>query len=187
MRTAVIVALASASLTGCAAFSPNQVAKPTTITLDEALTDVVTAFAKAKQAGKDNNVRLGIAPCSVTITFNVTASATQVGKLVLDATIKAPAPITAGGGITGEQDVGSSAARGNIVTMILTSELCLPPNTSGANLFANIGKPPQANENAKAAGKKPIAQQGPASPTAVLPGNPNSIFEGGGDKHILLK
>ena len=174
-------------LSGCAAFSPNQVSQPTSITLDQALTDVVTAFSKAQQVGKENGVKLGIAPCNVTVTFNVTASASQGGKLVLDATIKAPAPIDAGGGFKAEQENVSTAARGNTIVMVLTSELCLPPNTSGANLFANIGKSSSSSSGSEATRSGSNNQSTGNSTVVSIPPNPNptSIFEGRNGEYIL--
>lgn len=63
----------------------------------------------------------------LTANFNVAATAGQGGKLVLDATIKTPAPVNAGLGATGEQDVSSNATRGNTVTVVLQVRCACQP------------------------------------------------------------
>ena len=140
MRRGLALVLVSAgALTGCASFTPNQVAQPGNITFGDALTDVVKAFNKAELA--ESGKKMGVYVCMVTVNFNVAASASQGGKLLLDATIKAPAPANAGLAGSAEQDFGSSASRGNTISMVLTSPMCLPPNTSGTVMAAHVGNP----------------------------------------------
>jgi hypothetical protein len=165
MRETFALILATACLNACASYSPDQVARPTDITLEQALIDVVTGFRSAQAA--EQGTRMGISVCQLTINFNVAASATKGGKLALDATIKAPAPVNAGLTASAEQDVGSTASRGNTVSLLLTSPTCLPPNTSGAVMAANVGAP--------------VAHVTKAAPKAAPPGNAGGGGVGGGN------
>jgi hypothetical protein len=170
IRGVIFTLLSLSGLTACAAYTPDQVARPGDISLEQALTDVVTGFKAAQVA--ENDPRMGISVCSVTVNFNVAASAGQGGKLLLDATIKTPAPVNAGVSGSAEQDVTSNANRGNSITMVLTSPTCLPPNTSGAVMAAHVGNPTSAVK-ATAGGPAGAGATGHAASTdAASPGGP---------------
>ncbi len=119
------------TLNACAAFSPNEVANPSTLTIKDAMGDIGAGFAAMQDALKsDKGLKLGLWPCKVTVALNVTADASQGGKLVLDTTIKPPAKVI-DASITGhaEQTNASSATRGNTVDVELYSVACLPKGT----------------------------------------------------------
>lgn len=172
------------SLMGCASYTPDQVARPTDITIDKALTQTVTAFADAQAVAKARHVNMGVALCSMTINFNVTAAANKSGNLVLDATIKTLAPVNAGVGGTAEQDVGSSASRGNTVSLVFTSELCLPPNTSGAAIAAGIAGAKPNKGGPVATGATPVATRPSGGPRLDDLGK---TFKGEDGEHVLLQ
>lgn len=118
------------SLTACAAFSPNEIADPSTLTIDEAMESIGEGFQKMKTKLDGN--KLGLWPCKVTTTLNVSANADKGGKLVLDTTIKPPADIVTAeikGNVT--QANNSSATRGNTVNIELYSAACIPKDTLG--------------------------------------------------------
>ncbi|MBB2754543.1 UNVERIFIED_ORG: hypothetical protein GGI57_005278 [Rhizobium aethiopicum] len=123
------------ALQGCAAFSPSDLAKPTSLSVEEALSDVGRGFAGMKHELRRSDLKLGLYPCKVTVNLNVTASAEQGGKLVLDAST-APTTTTttalvntvsASGHV--EQVNSSSASRGNTVVVEMYSVACTPKDT----------------------------------------------------------
>ena len=125
--------LAALAITGCAAFSPNEVAKPSTLTIANAMGDIGEGFLNMRATlDKNPNLKLGLWPCKVTATLNVTANADMGGKLVLDTSIKPPVKVV-DASITGhaEQTNNSSATRGNTVDVELYSAACLPKDTLG--------------------------------------------------------
>ena len=143
MKRFLLTLVSASGLAACTSHIPDQIAKPGDITLEEALKDVVRGFYEAQAVGKSLQGKpiLGVSACTVTVSFNVAATTSQSGKLFLDATIKTPAPVNVGLTGSAEQVAASNASRGNTVTMVLTSPACLPPNTSGALMAANVGKP----------------------------------------------
>ena len=80
----ILVVTTMAFCSGCAAFSPNEVANPSKVTIAEAMLDIGTGFANLKKGitQNDPNFKTGLYPCKVEVTFNVTASAEMGGKLV---------------------------------------------------------------------------------------------------------
>ena len=162
IRPSILSLVSVSGLAACAAYRPDQVARPGDITFQQALTDVVTGFRQAQSAGR--GTKMGVSVCTLTVNFNVAASAGQGGKLLLDATIKAPTPVNAGLTGSAEQDVTSNANRGNTITMVLTSPMCLPPNTSGAVMAAHVGNPLPVK-----AAAAPVAPAG-AAPVAPAAG-----------------
>ncbi|TAN70488.1 MAG: hypothetical protein EPN17_05055 [Methylobacter sp.] len=125
-----LLSFAISSLTACAAFSPNEIANPSKLTVDQAMESIGLGFQKMKTALDGN--KLGLWPCKVTTTLNVTANADQGGKLVLDTTIKPPADVVTAE-IKGhaEQTNNSSATRGNTINIELYSAACIPKDTLG--------------------------------------------------------
>lgn len=84
---------------------------------------------------RQSDLKLGLFPCKVTVNLNVTASAEQGGKLVLDASTapttlaqsSATRTVSASGHF--EQFNNSSATRGNSVVVEMYSIACTPKET----------------------------------------------------------
>lgn len=78
--------VSSIFLTACSGYhSVYDVAKPTDITVGEALKDVGTGLGNMKAAMNSQGLNTGLLVDEVTMTLNVSASADRTGKLVLDA------------------------------------------------------------------------------------------------------
>lgn len=143
----------SASLASCAAFSPKDVANPSTLKIDDAMSSIGKGFYRMhlELEGKDSTkpyetqtaageralpkrLKLGLWPCKVTTTLNVTANASMGGSLVLDVTVKPPAEII-DASLTGkvEQKRDSSANRANAIIIEMYSAACIPEKTLGYN------------------------------------------------------
>lgn len=121
-------------LSGCSAFSPNEVAQPSKLTISDAMADIGEGFAKLKEniTKNDPNLRVGLWPCKVGVTLNVTANAEMGGKLVLDTSLKPPVKIVdASLTAHAEQSNTSSASRGNTVSIDMYNVACIPNNTVG--------------------------------------------------------
>ncbi len=133
---AILLVLCIPLETACAAFSPKDVANPTNLTVESALRDVGAGFAAMqREVRQQPNMKLGLFPCKVTVSLNVTASADQGGKLTLDAST---APTTTQATVISntfsaaghvEQTNTSSATRGNNVVVELYSVPCIPKDT----------------------------------------------------------
>ncbi|MGA0533561.1 hypothetical protein [Hansschlegelia sp. KR7-227] len=130
--------LACGSLAGCASFTPAQVADPTGLTIERAMTDVGAGFAGMNAALRrdGHRVKTGLYPCKVVVTLNVTANAERGGGLLLDANAAAPAvktetasTATADAKLHVEQKNSSTAVRGNTVNIEMYSIPCLPTDT----------------------------------------------------------
>jgi hypothetical protein len=184
MNRYALILCCGTCLSGCASYSPDQVAKPTDITIQQALTDVIDGIADARDRADKRKILLGVAVCSVVTNFNVTAQATKGGKLVLDGTIKAPAPVNAGLGFTAEQNTNSVGSRGNTVAIVLTSEACLPAGVAGTAMAQGIygGKP--AGEPAASSAPRAPAPAAPAGPSKTVVSYPqpglHDIFRSNG-------
>ena len=113
--------------TGCC--STNNVAKPSNITLVNALRDVGTGLAEMKAAELSafatnkvlnptgtNDFITGLFPAEVDVTFNVTAGASNANQLSLDLNASAPS-VPVGGKISDTYSTSSTAARGNQITV----------------------------------------------------------------------
>lgn len=169
-------------VTSCASFSPKEVGQPTSLTVESALTDVGRGFAGMKSYLRDNNLKLGLYPCKVTVNLNVTADAAQGGQLVLDASTAPAATATstaintfsASGNFT--QTNSSSAHRGNTVVVEMYSAACTPKETLGG-----------ANPDKIAAAGKGMAQ---TVSDAVLSGSkkaaPGSVVVNPGKGAVLV-
>jgi len=132
-------------LSSCAAFSPKDVANPTNLTVENALTDVGRGFAGMKTELRKSDVKLGLFPCKVTVNLNVTASADQGGKLVVDASTAPTSTaattqintLTASGHV--EQTNTSTATRGNTVVVEMYSVACTPKDTLAGTFPDKVG------------------------------------------------
>lgn len=119
----IVMGCAPFFLAGCMA--TQDVARPSDITLENALVDTVDALAAAKARGRQKNTHMGFYGCSVTAVFNVTASATDSRKLALTASGPPVAifPVTLGGSASTEAT--ASGSRANTVTVVLGTKYCL--------------------------------------------------------------
>ncbi|OHB77412.1 MAG: hypothetical protein A2Z25_01245 [Planctomycetes bacterium RBG_16_55_9] len=110
MKMGVTVALV-AGLAGCA--SSRIVDQPSKITLEEALKSVGQGLHDMKEAQKD--VKTGLIPAEVSVTFNIAASGSDDGKLYVELS---SVPVQAGMA-EGHGELGSklSAERGNQITV----------------------------------------------------------------------
>jgi hypothetical protein len=125
-----------ALLPGCAAFSPDDLAEPGTITVADAMADVGRGF-KAMKTELDayGPLKTGLRPCKVTVNFNVSAKASMGGQLTLQAstqptqtqTTQITNTVNASGTFT--QTNTSEATRGNVVVVELYSLACTPKDT----------------------------------------------------------
>ena len=122
------LALCAALLfTGCV--STNNVAKPSNITLVNALREVGSGLAEMKAAEINtfatnkvlnpygtNDFITGLFPAEVDVTFNVTAGASKGNQLSIDLNASAPS-VPVGGKISDTYSTSSTAARGNQITI----------------------------------------------------------------------
>ncbi|MDR6100574.1 hypothetical protein QE369_000752 [Agrobacterium larrymoorei] len=123
-------------LPACAAYTPNDLAKPTSLTVEAALTDIGAGFAGMKSKLREGgDLKLGLYPCKVIANFNVTASAAQGGKLVIDAstapttTAQTTKTNTLSATVQAEQVNSSSATRGNTIAIEIYNVACIPKDT----------------------------------------------------------
>jgi len=117
-----VLGILSLSTTGCT----SQFGKPTDITLEKALTSVGVGLAGLRTAERSVPGAGGLVPQTVTITFNVGASASDSGNLAIQASVPAgPATV----GINGGENSSQSANRSNQITVTLTNILFTPSNT----------------------------------------------------------
>lgn len=124
--------LVAALLAGCAPATDRVVAQPTDINLADAMRDVVLAFREAQQVSQATGAPIGIYPCTVTVTFNITAGTGSNRSIVLDAQVTPPVRVVQGSlGLRATSDEAQTASRGNQIVVLLTSAACNPPNTLG--------------------------------------------------------
>ena len=109
--------LAGLLVAGCA--TSHVVPKPSKITLENALKSVGRGLSEMKEAQKD--LKTGLVPSEVTVTFNIVASASKSGKLYIDLSSPLVAGVTAKAG----GEIGSQLAvqRGNQITVKFTNLL----------------------------------------------------------------
>lgn len=110
--------------TGCAW---GVLVQPGKITLDEAISEVATGLNKMYDIRKDHP-KSGLLPAEVTVSFNISASATDKGKLFVEAgaTLAEVLQVTKAGA-----DISSSlvAKRGNTVTIKFSNLLYADEHT----------------------------------------------------------
>jgi hypothetical protein len=116
-----IVVAASFSMSACA--SGKIVPNPGSITLEAAMKSVGNGLKQMKEAQGD--ITTGLLPSEVTVSFNVTASATDSQKLLVTASTQA-VQLPVSGGLTGDLSSAISTARGNVVTIKFTNLLFAP-------------------------------------------------------------
>lgn len=143
----------SVLLTACGVLKPKDVAEPSTLTVEDAMASIGRGFYRMHQEleGINTNtninsdhknadqwknsadrVKLGLWPCKVTTTLNVTANATENRNLVLDLTVKPPVEVV-DASLTGKADKinTSMGNRANSITIELYSAACIPEKTLG--------------------------------------------------------
>lgn len=121
-------------LCSCAAFTPVDVAKPSSITLVDATREIGRSLVVLKQELDRNHMRAGLLVDEVNATLKVAANAGQGGtqKLTLDAANTALAGVGLGATVTGEQT--STGNRENTISLkfknIYTASLNAPGTAS---------------------------------------------------------
>lgn len=129
MTKAMTSFLLAGLVTGCMSIDSNRiVSQPSNIGIENALSQVGRGFGRMKQSLGDT--QLGLYPCKITINLNVTASANESGKLVLDLQASPPTnALNASASAKGEATAGAEAKRGNSMVVEMYNPLCLPPST----------------------------------------------------------
>jgi len=117
-----IVVAASLSMSACA--TGKVVPEPSNITLEAAMKSVGEGLKQMKDAQGD--IKTGLLPSEVTVTFNVTASASDSSKLVITASTPQAPQLPVSGSLTGDLSSAISAARGNVVTIKFMNLLFAP-------------------------------------------------------------
>ncbi|WP_244458729.1 hypothetical protein [Roseomonas fluvialis] len=136
-----------AAMAGCTGAADRVVPEPTDIRLEGAMVSVVRAFRAAQEVSAATGQPIGLYPCTVTVTFNITAGGTDRREIVLDANVTPPARIVQGAlGLTATTEQTQTASRGNQIAILLTSAACNPPETLGTlrpqNVAVGSGGPP---------------------------------------------
>jgi len=111
MKTLVLVLGSALLLSGCC--STTDFPKPGAITLEEAMLSVGAGLRAMERA--EEGLITGLLPSEVSVTFNVSASATDSKKLYVE--ISGGAAPKAGGKAGGETGSTATAARGNQITI----------------------------------------------------------------------
>jgi len=113
----VAILIIGFALSGCA--TRGVIPEPGKITLEEAMEEVAKGLNKMYDIGKDYP-KTGLTPAEVTVVFNVSASATDKGKLYIEAgaTTLDVLQITKAGAEMGSE---IQASRGNQVTVKFTN------------------------------------------------------------------
>lgn len=121
VRTMVLTTIAAA-LTGCTSVVP----KPSAITLQEAMHSVGEGFRMMKDA--EGDLRTGLVPEEVEVTFNISASSELGGKLYVELS---PIPINSTpmhAKAGGDAAIKSTAERGNQITIKFKNILFADPS-----------------------------------------------------------
>jgi hypothetical protein len=124
------LAVIAACLGGCSA---NRIVdQPSQITLATALQETVAALHSIQSPAAYNGSEsaIGINPCTVQVTFAITAGGTDNRSLVLNLGAPTGAPITAG--LQGTIGTTETTSRGNTVTLLFTTPACNPTGTLGS-------------------------------------------------------
>lgn len=107
-----------ATLSGCASYTPADVADPNAISVKDALHGVAVGMQDFAATLNTSGLVLGLITCKVTVNFNISAQATKGGTAGIDV----------GGGaggvtakLTAQQNNSSTGARGNTVEIVMGS------------------------------------------------------------------
>ena len=125
MFVSLAILIGMITITGCA--TTTVVPEPGKITLREAMEEVATGLNRMYEI-RANSPKSGLLPSEVTVVFNISASATDNGKLFIEAGAKA-AEILKVMGAGAEVGTQVATARGNTVTVKFTNVLFAPKDT----------------------------------------------------------
>ena len=131
MNRKLLVVLVVISLACISGGCTSEFGKPTNITLEQALTSVGLGLAGMRTAERSVAGAGGLIPQSVTITFNVGASASDNGSLSIQGAAPAGAPVTASG--SASTSTTAAATRSNQITITLTNILFAPAGVLADN------------------------------------------------------
>ncbi|MGO4570161.1 hypothetical protein AB4Z52_35335 [Rhizobium sp. 2YAF20] len=135
-KAACVSASVVICMTGCAS-TPTEVAKPTDITLGEAVNQVATSLHSLQNEYKDQP-KVGLMADSATVTFVVAASSTNTRG----ATLNVAAPLTAGNLTAGLSDsLVSNGNRGNTVVIQFKNIMTADLSKGGYSYFRAAEKP----------------------------------------------
>ncbi len=111
------------SMSACCA-TGKIVPEPSNITLEAAMKSVGEGLKQMKEA--QGHIKTGLLPSEVTVTFNVTASATDNTKLAIAASTPQVPQIPVSGSVTADLSSAITANRGNAITIKFTNVLFAP-------------------------------------------------------------
>lgn len=117
-----ILMATSLSMSACA--TGKIVPDPSNITLEAAMKSVGEGLKQMRDA--EGGVKTGLLPSEVTVTFNVTASATDSKNLVIASSTTQAAQLPVSGSLTGDLSSAISVNRGNVITIKFTNLLFTP-------------------------------------------------------------
>jgi hypothetical protein len=128
-ESTAVVLVAAACLGGCS--TTKIVDQPSQITLQQALQETVAALhsVQSPQAYNGSKEAIGFNPCTLQVTFSVTAGGTDNRSLVLN--LAAPTGAAVAAGVQGSIGSTETASRGNTVTLLFTTPACNPTGTLG--------------------------------------------------------
>ena len=129
-KDAAALALIAACLSGCSV--RKIVDDPSQITLAAALQETVAALhgIQSQSAYHGSGQALGFNPCTIQVTFAITAGGTDNKSLVLNLGAPRDAPVSAG--VQGTIGTTETASRGNNVSVLFTTPACNPAGTLGS-------------------------------------------------------
>lgn len=84
MRIATSTVVCTILLTGCSSLKPEAVVTKSDITVEDALASVGRGLGQLKQELAQQNINTGMIVDEVTLTLNLTAKASEEGKLAVD-------------------------------------------------------------------------------------------------------
>nr|WP_316652978.1 hypothetical protein [uncultured Gellertiella sp.] len=163
------LAVSAVSMSGCTSFSPGDLARPGSVTVENAMVDIGKGFSGMNRALKAGKTKLGIDVCKVTVNFHVTSGADKSGTLVLDLKAAPPATstvttVSAGANLT--QTNTSHTDVGNMIDIEMYNVACLPKDTLGYDKPGKV----QAVVDALASNRK---HRPPGQPFSLtVPGTP---------------
>jgi len=127
---AAALAVIAACLGGCSA--REIVPQPSSITLETALRETVAALhsIQSPPAYNGSSSAIGFNPCTMQVTFAITAGGVDNKSLVLNLAAPAGAPVIAG--LQGTVGTTETTSRGNTVVLLFTTPACNPTGTLGS-------------------------------------------------------
>lgn len=134
-----IVALMSGALANCASFTPEQVAKPSDISLDTALNNVADSLHRL-QDKYANKKKIGMMVDEVQVQFDIAVAASNGGQAQLNV---AQVPLGAAGGTLGasaQHQESANANRGNTITVTFRNIATADLSKGSLSLIKPAGK-----------------------------------------------